>query len=159
MRASFRQRCTTLALAIQARTPHRLGSRPGSDAWQDERASTSGIPATCLCRPCEVCCRRRSRPCRPRSNRNDFVGAPGLDVAARHSDESGCVDADRTRSWTGGIRTSRQETFRRPVLSFDQAVAVTSSQDVDLDAVRRWSTAEGRDEHCQEFLRALPRPS
>jgi len=43
--------------------------------------------------------------------------------------------------------------------ALDQAVAVTSSQDVDLDAVRRWSTAEGHDGHYEEFLRAVRRHS
>jgi hypothetical protein len=37
----------------------------------------------------------------------------------------------------------------------DQAVAVASSQDVDLDAARRWSNAEGHGEHFEEFLRAI----
>ena len=41
--------------------------------------------------------------------------------------------------------------------ALDQAVAVASSQDVDLDAVRCWSTAEGHVEHYDEFLRLVQR--
>jgi hypothetical protein len=43
--------------------------------------------------------------------------------------------------------------------ALDQAVAVTSSQDVDLDVVRCWSTSEGHDEHYEEFLRTIRRRS
>lgn len=43
--------------------------------------------------------------------------------------------------------------------ALDQAVAVASSQDVDLDAVRRWSNAEGEGERFEEFLRAIRRSS
>lgn len=43
--------------------------------------------------------------------------------------------------------------------ALDQAVAVASSQDVDLDVVRRWSNAEGHGERFEEFLRAIRRSS
>lgn len=41
--------------------------------------------------------------------------------------------------------------------ALDQAVAVTASQQVDLDAVHRWSIAEGQGEHFDEFLRLRSR--
>ena len=43
--------------------------------------------------------------------------------------------------------------------ALDQAVAVAGSQDVDIDAVRRWSNAEGQGERFAEFLRAIRRSS
>lgn len=43
--------------------------------------------------------------------------------------------------------------------ALDQAVAVTASQEVDLDAARRWSVAEAHGEHYEEFLRAVRRGS
>jgi len=43
--------------------------------------------------------------------------------------------------------------------ALDQAVAVAGAQDVDLDAVRRWSSDEGQGERFAEFLRAIRRSS
>jgi hypothetical protein len=43
--------------------------------------------------------------------------------------------------------------------ALDQAVAVASSQEFDLDAVRRWSNAEGQGQRFEEFLRAIGRTS
>ena len=41
--------------------------------------------------------------------------------------------------------------------ALDQAVAVAAAHEIDLDEVRRWSTAEGEDTACLEFLGALER--
>ena len=38
-----------------------------------------------------------------------------------------------------------------------EQVAATASQEVDLDAVRRWSVTERHAGHYGEFLRAVPR--
>lgn len=73
--------------------------------------------------------------------------ALGRDAVARPCNGFGCFDTDRLAAFY----------HWRDRQSLDQAVAVTASQDVDLDVVRRCSVTEGHTGHYEEFLRALRR--
>jgi len=46
---------------------------------------------------------------------------------------------------------------RRDRQALDQAVAVAAGHEIDLAEIQRWSTAEGKEAACLEFLGALER--